>query len=61
MGCKGAENTFGRGLQKSKSGFLMELDKTDVSTGWLRSKNLGFPTFQSFFFVAKGLHIWGCR
>ena len=40
MGCKGAENTFDRGLQKSKSGFLMELDKTDLSTRWLRSKNL---------------------
>ena len=55
MGCKGAENTFGRGLQKSKSGCLMELDKMDVSTRWLRSKNLGFPTFQKFLFFGEGV------
>ena len=55
MGCKGAENTFGRGLQKSKSGFLMEFDKTDVSMRWLRSKNLGFPTFQKFLFFGEGV------
>ena len=55
MGCKGAENTFGRGLQKSKSGFLMELDKTDVSMWWLRSKNPGFPTFQKFLFSGEGV------
>ena len=57
MGCKGEENTLGRGLQKkkSKSGFLMELDKTDVSTRWLKSKNLGPPTFQNFSFFGKGV------
>ena len=43
------------GCKKQKVVFLMELDKTDVSTRWLRSKNLGFPTFQKFLFFGEGV------